>query len=126
MQIPEWFDRAMTEGIQRLMVLGLERMPPSEFISGTVDAWCDALYHGRDWQVEDAQRMREGFRVLSMTRRTWPTPADFLAALPARPAAPALPRKVWTEAELRANRKRLQEMLEQAFPDIGEDTGGAA
>lgn len=121
MKTPDWFDKSITEGIQRLMLLGLDRMPPSEFISGTVDAWCDALFPGRDWRITDADRIREGFRVLSMTRRTWPTPSEFLQAIPPRPEPKALPGRVWTDAEMRENRRRLREMIEAAFPDLPEE-----
>ena len=119
-KIPEWFEHAMTTGIQRLMVLGLDRMPAMELIDGTVDAWCEALWVGRDWRLSDAGRITETFRVLSCTRDQWPSPKYFLAALPERKQL-LLPERQWTDAELQKNRQRLAEMVEHLFESWKED-----
>jgi len=43
----------------------------------------DAITHTRSFdQQRDTPRIRDAFRTLAATRRTWPSPADFLDALP--------------------------------------------
>ena len=117
---PDWFEQAVTTGIQRLLVLSLDRTPAMELIEGTVDAWCDALWPGRDWRLSDSDRITEAFRTLSRTRDQWPAPRDFLAALPERKQL-ALPERKWTDAELQANRERLVDMVNNLFSAWKED-----
>lgn len=90
----------MARGVQRLLSLSLERTPASELLQFTAAAWADALWCGRVWYAEyDSERITEGFRVLSATRRIWPAPADLLAAIPDRDSGGvlALPKRVETE-----------------------------
>lgn len=87
-----------------------------ELIEGTVAAWCDALWHGRDWRLSDSERIEEAFRVLSRNRMTWPAPAEFLAAVPPRAELPKLPRK-FTDEECRANLARLHQMVDELLSE---------
>ena len=48
-------------------------------------AWNDALTFRKEWDEQlDKPRFREAFTYLAQTRKTWPTPADFLEHLPPR------------------------------------------
>lgn len=74
-------------------------------------AWQEAITLGRDWQEErDVPRIRQAFSILARSRRQWPAVPDFLDALP-RIEAIAIPRQVFTEAQLKANRERLGNLI---------------
>ena len=48
-------------------------------------AWTEAVTHGKAFDEQlDADRFRKAFVTMAATRTTWPAPADFIAALPAR------------------------------------------
>lgn len=65
-----------------------------ELIEGTVQAWAEAITHGRAFDKErDQQRFRDAFRILVSTRKAWPQVSDFMEVLPARKELPALPAK---------------------------------
>lgn len=56
-------------------------------LPGTAGAWIEAITHGRKFERErDEQRVREAFVILSSIIRRWPSPAEFLEAMP-RPVA---------------------------------------
>lgn len=56
-----------------------------DLIEGTVLGWYDALTFRKEWdELLDRPRFREAFTYLAQTRKTWPTPADFLEHLPPR------------------------------------------
>lgn len=78
--------------------------------------WAEALWVGRVWYAEhDSARITDGFRVLSATRRTWPVPADLLAAIPGRQVtgALALPKRVETEESRELGMRTVAEVLEK-------------
>jgi hypothetical protein len=75
-------------------------------------AWVEALNHNRVWnQVRDAPRFREAFRTLAANATRWPTPTEFVAALPARVPQQALPPPVCTPEKAKENLARLQAVL---------------
>lgn len=79
----DWLKTEILTGFQRLLCLGLERTPAAEILPGTAMAWLDILTDRRLWDEErDTPRIREAFRTLARTRRTWPLPVDFTEALP--------------------------------------------
>jgi hypothetical protein len=48
-------------------------------------SWCEVITHGRQFdESRDTPRFHAAFAMLG-ARREWPTPADFLEALPAIP-----------------------------------------
>lgn len=48
-------------------------------------AWHEALTLGKEWDERlDAPRFRRAFVALAATRKTWPSPSDFLENLPRR------------------------------------------
>jgi hypothetical protein len=80
-----WIHNEISDGLSKLLCLGLDRTPASDMIRGTAMAWYDALTLDRAWDQElDAPRFRRAFVKLTQTRRVWPTPVDFLEAMPRR------------------------------------------
>lgn len=54
-------------------------------IEGTAEMWTRAMCLDRHWSPDlDAPRFRAGFIKLAQTCTKWPTPSEFLAAMPAR------------------------------------------
>lgn len=81
----DWIKREISEGLKRLMCLGLERTPAAEVIALTAAVWLEAMTTGRKWEQEhDAPRFRAGFAALCRTRESWPQPMHLLDAMPAR------------------------------------------
>lgn len=81
----------MATGLQKLSCLSLDRTPAAEILSGTAQAWMEAITDGRAWdRNRDAERVATAFRTLARTARRWPAPADFLEALPPVPPPPAI------------------------------------
>lgn len=81
----DWIKREISEGLKRLMCLGLERTPAAEVITLTAAVWLESLTERRVWDADlDAPRFRAAFRVLCSTRRAWPVPQDLIDAMPPR------------------------------------------
>lgn len=79
----DWLTTEILTGFQKLLCLGLERTPAEAVIEGTAMTWREALTTGKDWdEGRDRLRFQRAFITLARTRRTWPTPADFIEALP--------------------------------------------
>lgn len=113
----------MATGLQKLSCLSLDRTPAAEVLSGTAQAWVEAITDGRAWdRSRDAERVATAFRTLARTSRRWPSPADFLDALPDVPAplAIAYERKPASDAAKRACEQAVRSLLgtaiEQAPP----------
>lgn len=108
----DWIRREIITGMQRLTCLGLDREPASDLVEGTVVAWEEAVRLNRVWDEElDAPRFRQTFAILSATRKTWPSPADFLEVMPGRAPVQALPRPVCSPEQAKANLAKLQAIL---------------
>jgi hypothetical protein len=79
----DWLARELTNGLTKLMSLGLPWTPASDVIEITVGTWLESISVGRDWnQQRDASRIRQAFITLAATRDAWPQPKHFLDALP--------------------------------------------
>lgn len=77
--------------------------------------WAQVLWNSprREWHMEaDAPCIRGAFAQLAGTCTRWPAPAKFWEVLPSRATyeGPALPAKVFTLEERRANLDRLRRM----------------
>jgi hypothetical protein len=108
----DWVTREIITGMQRLTCLGLDREPASDLVEGTVMAWVEAVNLNRAWDEErDAPRFRRAFATLSATRKQWPSPADFLEAIPAHEPQQALPPPVCSPEQAKANLAKLQAIL---------------
>lgn len=82
-------------GLQCLVAIGVRRRPAEELLPGVARIWTRALdRHLQLDAMRDVPRIRAAFELLTASRRTWPLPADLIAALP-----PLEPRPV---AEVRA------------------------
>ena len=103
-------------GLQKLACLSLDRTPAAEILTGTAQAWIEALTDGRAWDEErDAARVRRAFVTLARTCRRWPAPAEFVDALPPAPTPLALVREVRVDPEvLRQNVARIKAKLAEA------------
>jgi hypothetical protein len=109
----DWVVAEIADGIQKLLTLGLEGQPASELMRGTVMAWAEAITFNRELDREvDAQRFRAAFVILMRDSRRWPTPRQFLDALPPRPQRAALPPRAPSEAEAKAALARIDELLD--------------
>jgi hypothetical protein len=85
-----------------------------ETIAGTGAAWLEGLEHGRLWNEErDTPRIREAFTKLMGTATQWPSPAKLIECLPTITERPALPSKVFTDAERLANLDRLADLAKE-------------
>lgn len=89
----EWLLLEVATGIQKLSCLSLDRTPAAEMLTGTAQAWVEAITDGRSWDRQrDAGRVRTAFLTLARTIRRWPAPVEFLEALPPVAAPLALAR----------------------------------
>ena len=80
----DWIKVELGRGIQKLICLSLDHQPANELMVGTIQAWVEVITDGREFvQKLDAQRFRKAFVALAGGVR-WPTPRDFIAALPER------------------------------------------
>ncbi|MCL2162340.1 MAG: hypothetical protein FWH56_10725 [Betaproteobacteria bacterium] len=116
MTAPEWLARELSNGFQALLSLGLKRAPSADVIGMTLDVWLVPITRrlGGTDEERGTKRVRTAFARL-FERREWPTPADFLDALPAPIHLPALPVPKQTEAERAVSRERLAAIVEQFF-----------
>jgi len=72
--------------LTRLATLSLDRTPAMDVIQATALTWHDAIRQGKDWQQErDRPRFQAAFRTLVQACTQWPSPRQFLDALPAIP-----------------------------------------
>lgn len=87
-----WLADEITDGLQRLSALCLQRAPHPDVLPITNRVWFSAVAPHTTWERErDIPRIRAAFRRLIETRTTWPAPRDLLEALPERPQPKALP-----------------------------------
>ena len=93
MSPPEpWFSSVIAEGLQRLAAMHLASTPNDAGLDLACAVWIDSLWFRREWHEDpDAGRLRRAFLALAGSARRWPSPADLLDHLPARPQPRALP-----------------------------------
>lgn len=75
-------------------------------------AWVESLTSTKSWdEFRDRQRIRAAFIQMGASRRTWPSPADLVEALPRYDTQLALPEKP-TDPEIAAeNIAKIRRML---------------
>lgn len=105
----------MATGLQKLACLSLDRTPAAEVLPGTAQAWMEAITDGRTWsEGRDTGRVQSAFRTLGRTARRWPSPAEFLDAMPrVEQTAIGYEVKPVTPEEAAANIARLKAMLRE-------------
>lgn len=116
-EAPQWMLAEVADGLQRLMCLALPGTPAAETIAGTARAWADAMWYApKAWDRDlDAPRIAAAFRGIGHRLERFPTPKALLEAMPARPPQPALPKPTISEAQRRANRRRIARMMTGAI-----------
>lgn len=115
--VDEWVEREMLRGLQGLLALRLPGAPAADAVGMTADIWLVAIEpRAAAWQEElDANRIRQAFTALFTRVRQWPSPAEFLDALPARAPQPALPAPPLTPEQRKRNLNRLNELTASIF-----------
>ncbi|MBK1690996.1 hypothetical protein [Ectothiorhodospira mobilis] len=107
-----WFADAITDGLMRLHVLGLESRPAADQVAYCAQTWIEALWPAKAWAEEvDRERIEQGFAYLARTCERWPAPTHLLGALPARAEPKKIGRVSMSEEEKARNRARAQELV---------------
>ena len=121
----DWITREISSGLQKLILLSLDRQPALDVITpGTLPAWEEAITHGRVFdQQRDAPRFQAAFRTLLRTSAQWPNPQQFIAALPPIEEVKATP-KLENEASRERVQKHLDDFAHRMRWDRAEDEGG--
>lgn len=114
-EIAPWFNDAVIEGLQMLQVLSLPGTPPVETIGYASDVWVLTLWNASVvWdETVDRPRIARAFGAIARQAERWPAPKHVLDNLPPRPESRALPAPPLTREQIRANKARLAELLEQ-------------
>jgi len=115
----DWLVIELTNGLTKLVSLGLSWTPSHEVIDVTVGTWLEAVTIGREWDRErDTPRIRQAFVTLANTREAWPAPKHFLDALPrVEQRAVGYEIKPLSPAEADARLAGLRRMLDEAPPE---------
>ena len=72
----------------------------------------EAITAGRALEANrDIPRVRQAFATLARVRRSWPSPADFLEAMPPPPVLKALPAKVSSPASAAAVMAEIERLF---------------
>lgn len=90
-QTINWLEAVIRRGLSKLYCLSLEKTPAVDMLDACVHAWIRALIARKHWQLHDEDRLDEGFNVLLSIAKQWPSPAQYLEAIPARAAMPTYP-----------------------------------
>lgn len=100
-------------GLQKLYPLSLDRTPAADILPGTAMAWIQAITHNRAWdQYRDTPRIRGAFTTLAQSCDRWPSPKQFMEALPQseQPRLTKQPGIPSTKEEREANLARLRQL----------------
>jgi hypothetical protein len=116
--VNDWLLTEIERGISKLLCLGLDGQPAAELIEGTIGVWYEAVTAGRALGPEDAPRIRAGFANVVTRSRRWPSPADFIEAMPKREAASVTALPVGSE-----ERARREAIAKAALARIGAALG---
>lgn len=117
----DWLLTEIERGISKLLCLGLDGQPAAELIEGTIGVWFEAITAGRALAPEDAPRIRAGFANVVTRSRRWPSPAEFIEAMPKRESATVTALPVGS-----VERERREAKGQQALADIARKLFGDA
>ncbi|PZS96344.1 hypothetical protein A7X66_09255 [Stenotrophomonas maltophilia] len=110
----DWIKQEISEGLMRLMCLGLERTPAAEVIQLTAAVWLEAITEGREFDQQlDAPRFRRAFAVLCRDCRQWPLPSSLLEAMPPREQLAI------TKQPIKANPERAEQAARELASVLG-------
>jgi hypothetical protein len=112
-EAPDWFRRAVADGLKVLVALSLPGEPALDLMPATKRLWVHLLWNcNRAWQPDDAARVLEAFTVLATRIDRWPAPRQLLDALPRRPRPqPALPAPKADPEKARRYIEQMRRML---------------
>lgn len=86
MTATDWIRSEIFTGLQRLVSLGLNRMPATDVLPVTAENWIVAFNRNRALDCDlDTPRIRAAFDTLVATRDEWPAPRHFAEAFDAVP-----------------------------------------
>lgn len=108
----DWFKIAISNGMKALLALRLDGTPSADTIKSTRDVWIAVLWKRYEWdQTRDVARISAAFQSLLIESTRWPSVAEFIAQLPARPVAETLPPPKMSEAERAIHLARLKKVV---------------
>lgn len=89
---PDWLRESVLKGLQGLFVLRLPGAPANDTAPALANAWIAILSHlPRTWDQErDQPRLSKAFLALATNSERWPTPSQFIEAIPPIPELPKL------------------------------------
>lgn len=95
-----------------------------DMLEGTVSAWCSAITYRKVWTHADMPRFVEAFGYLLQNCTQWPSPQDFLQAIPGSPteAEKARALEALSPTEKRAQLQLVSESSGQAAVEIAKIT----
>lgn len=95
-----------------------------DMLEGTVSAWCSAITYRKVWTQADMPRFVEAFSYLLQNCTQWPSPQEFLEAMPGPPSGAEKARalEALPPAEKRAKLQLVSESSGQAAVEIAKIT----
>lgn len=121
---PDWITREISSGLQKLILLSLDRSPPLDVLSGgTLPAWAEAISKGRAFNEQrDTPRFKTAFLTLQVRCTRWPAPRDFIDALPRLEGEPRN-KRVDSDSSRRAGMQAIREIAKLLGLDNPADEG---
>jgi len=114
-----WLKREIASGLQALVALSLDGQPSAEVLPLTADIWLAAMEKRLCIESVDAVRLKAAFRKFFPVAMRWPTPAQILELLPARPERLKLPEPVLSAEERAANVTKVKGMIDELLQRYG-------
>ena len=109
-----WIHDEILDGLSQLLCLSLDRTPAADMIAGTAMGWHRAVTDDRVWDQQlDTPRFRKAFTNLIKNRRQWPSPADFMEAMPPREQL------ALTKQPIKANPERAAQAAQELASFLG-------
>lgn len=117
-------EQEIRRGLSKLVCLSLDHTPAMDMLEGTVSAWCSAITYRKVWTQADMPRFVEAFGYLLQNCSHWPSPQDFLQAMPGPPseAEKARALEVLPPADKRAQLQLVSESSGKAAVEIAKIT----
>ena len=106
----EWLKYEIKSGFSALYALPLQGKPAEDMVKTVRDVWFAVLSNNRHWQQErDTPRIKMAFMSLLTRADNFPTPKQFLDALPSHTqGAKALPKPVVSKETAEKNKAKIR------------------
>lgn len=114
----DWLRACLADNLTQLVVLHLEGGPPAETLGITAQAWLRVM---NGWPIAwnenlDRPRLDAAFLALAGQVQRWPSPSQLRALLPDRVYPnPGLDAPDYPEEKASANRRRIKQIVDDAF-----------